>query len=328
MKFLDIKDFFEKLLTDLPAEKVESLKQCQAKVKGSPNGGGSPGEVWVLLNAEKLTSEDVKAHAGWNDPKNKVLILGAPGHDNVGSHARNIYLPYASLEFVDTQNKYTPMHLVNRNWTRELLKQKDNDHIYAYQHHNCKMNREHDFDVMCDALNKNGLSCSALGKCHGSNAYAKMDNEENIRSRSAVDSNGRILRTANSIERYGKYKFVEAFENNAGMDKGDGYITEKILTPFLAGAVPVHAGGLGLDLAEVFRPEAVLVADLNNLGATADRIKYLVDHPDEYEKMVMEPAVSESSMKKYFTWHPATWPTYGTYLRDKIIDEVLSLCHS
>lgn len=328
-----VKAFIEKILTDLPANITERLNTCGPKVKGNQNlamVGPHADEVWILMTMEKLESHEIKTLMGRYTDTSKVLLIGQPGpgdDEMVTDRLRHVYIPSASLEFVETR-RYTPLDLVNRGHpesnSMKFLSMKDDQHVYAYQHRNCKPSREGFFDTMCKALTDNGDSCHALGRCHGGSGLAKREDVHD--DREAVDKEGRLVRDENAIDRYTKYKFVEAFEENAGFGEGHGYISEKMMDPLLAGAVPVYAGGSEHHVEEVFNPEAILIADVNDLSKTANRISYLMRHPQEYEAMVKAPAVTEENMKKYFTWHPATWPKYGDQLRMQIINHILGLC--
>jgi len=67
----------------------------------------------------------------------------------------------ASLEFVATY-RFTPLYLLKRSHPEkptQFLSVNDDEHVFAYEHYDCKANREHDFDTMCEALIRNGLSC-------------------------------------------------------------------------------------------------------------------------------------------------------------------------
>jgi len=334
VKYLDVQDFVRMLLTDLPENITNKLKQCGPVIKGNVDTTTERNQVWIILQAEgsNFEAEEVKAkHPTWFQDGHKVLILGTMpgigGDSFVTKSVRHIYLPYASMEFALTR-RFTPLDLVNRDHVESkvtgFLSLKNDQNIYAYQHKSCVPERERLFDLTCENLVERGLSCHALGLCNGKKGLANTEKAHNDRSRR--DVNGRIMRTEDSIDKYSSFRFVEAIENTVGHPNGYGYVTEKILTPFLAGAIPVWGGPKKGNISEVFNPKAMLILDPDNVSVTTDRISYLMKHPKEYEAMVKEPAVTEEQMKKYFTWHPATFAKYGDGMRMKIINEILGLC--
>jgi hypothetical protein len=86
------------------------------------------------------------------------------------------------------------------------------------------------------------------------------------------------------IEHYAKYKFALVFENC----QEDGYITEKITRAFEAGSIPVYFGAS--DVTEFFNPKAfLLVRGPDDVEGVVQRMKYLLEHPDELDQMASEP---------------------------------------
>lgn len=310
-----VENFLKMLLQDLNATKLKALTKCGAHIAANPNSRGGAG-AWVILNGEKLSPEQLEKDAAFNN--NNVLILGAPGRDVVAGKGRSIYIPGASLAFMSM--KKTPMDLINR-----VESVKEDGHTLAYQHNNCKSNREGFFKAMCQGLKDADMKCFALGAC-GHNGIAEVDGRDNSGGRNVADRDDR------SAARYSPYKFVEAFENSAGIPStsgysSSGYITEKIIPALLAGAVPVYAGAD--KVSEVFNAAALIEADPVNdptLQGAISQMVALEKDPVKYKQMVTTDAVSKEQMKKFFSWHPATWETHGDALRQRIVDQVLSMC--
>lgn len=312
-------NFLKMLLTDLGEDKLQSLQKCGGHAAADPGNRGGGG-VWLVLNGEKLSEEQLVGSAAFKS--NNVLILGAPGKDVAAGKGRSIYVPGASLAFMEMS--HTPMDFLNR----QALAKEEN-HVYAYQHHNCKANRENFFTRMCEGLHQEGMECYALGKC-GHNQYAKGDDRNNAGGRDIAN------RDDASAGRYAPYKFVEAFENSAGYPStpgysSSGYISEKITSAFLSGAVPVYAGAD--EVSEVFNPAALIEADPLTTGGLESKLRNAVSQmvmlerdPAKYKEMVTQDAVTEDQMKKFFSWHPATWATHGDGLRQRIVGQILSFC--
>ena len=90
----------------------------------------------------------------------------------------------------------------------------------------------------------------------------------------------------------------------------DGYVTEKILVAFLAGAIPVYYGSQ--TVFDIFNREAFVFLDPNNPLEAIARIRELEENPREYRRMRNLPMLAdgERTFQKYFN--------YDGELRDRI----------
>ena len=89
-----------------------------------------------------------------------------------------------------------------------------------------------------------------------------------------------------AIELYRSFKFVVAFENS----RVSGYITEKLLTAFLAGAVPIYYGAP--DVAQYFNPAAFIdCGGFNSVEGCADKVRGVLDDTELYARMRTAPAI-------------------------------------
>jgi len=126
---------------------------------------------------------------------------------------------------------------------------------------------------------------------------------------------------------YEEFLFTECLEHKKTLNSV-GYVSEKIVDGFLAGAVPIYAGASQVD--EIFNTEAFVHADVSSLPgmlATAAKVVKLMENRTEYERMRrVEPLMSNETLQKFFSWHPAVWGTHGDGLRRRIVDEVLMHC--
>ncbi len=92
---------------------------------------------------------------------------------------------------------------------------------------------------------------------------------------------------AGKIAWLGKYKFTIAFENASV----DGYMTEKMWHPLMAGSVPIYWGDYGA--ANAINPAAFVNAhDFPTLDALAARIKELDRDNDAYLAMLRAPVLA------------------------------------
>ena len=84
-----------------------------------------------------------------------------------------------------------------------------------------------------------------------------------------------------------KYKFNLALENS----RLSGYVTEKILEPFVAGTVPLYWGPD--DVVDDINPEAFMrVCDYDSIGGFMDALMELNRNDEAYMKMLMAPKLN------------------------------------
>jgi hypothetical protein len=97
---------------------------------------------------------------------------------------------------------------------------------------------------------------------------------------------------------FSDFRFVIAMESV----KSPGYITDKILNAFMAGAIPIYYGTT--QIFGIFNPKAFVFYDINNPQLALDRISYLESNPDAYEEMLNEPILAhgDETIEKYFSF--------------------------
>ena len=102
------------------------------------------------------------------------------------------------------------------------------------------------------------------------------------------------------------YRFVLCMESYVR----DGYVTEKILVAFLAGAIPVYYGSQ--TVFDIFNRESFVFFDVKNPLEAIARIRELEENPREYQRMRNLPILvdGEQTFQKYFN--------YDGELRDRI----------
>ncbi|CAK0794330.1 unnamed protein product, partial [Prorocentrum cordatum] len=125
-----------------------------------------------------------------------------------------------------------------------------------------------------------------------------------------------------SVLKYSHFRFVVSLENTLSRV---GYITEKVMDSLLGGAIPVYAGCK--HAADVIDPASYLLLKPgeNDQQVAGQIVKALLD-PLEYNKLMVEKALSEDQLKRFFSWHPAVWPKFGDSLRRRIVAELQRLC--
>lgn len=317
-------NFLNLLLQDLPAEQAAALARCGAHLKGDLGRPSlwqehvdAAAEVWILVVGEDVPPEVLLSWLEGGPPRRRFLVLGPVGPEQLGlrnatmeKYIRTIWVPMASLDFME-QRGHTPMDLVHRG----RPPRRDEARTVAYQQQDCAPHREAFWDRLCTSMQAMGRACHALAKCNGHEHLGLQDDEGN-------EGRASPSRDDNSVERFARYRFVVALESHMS---GGGYVTEKIVNPLLAGSVPIYAGSKRVS--EVFDPATFVEYDPADGGASAiARVGELLRRPEEYEAMISKPAVTPESLKAYFSWHPSVWPEYGDGLRQRIVNDVLSLC--
>jgi hypothetical protein len=199
---------------------------------------------------------------------------------------RHVYLPVASISFAERLG-YSPMALLSP--APATTSQPDERRFCAYLYARWdRLYREDMFDLL-NAME----SVDALGVCAGSarprdvsfqaSRYHKWFNDEAVSS-------------------YHRYKFVIAFENSAE----PGYVTEKLVNPFLAGSIPVYFGN-SATATQLFNPDSFI--DCGRFESLQDCAAYVLrvhKSPEIYERMRREPPIRNiTAFNEAFSWHPS-----------------------
>lgn len=333
------------LSKDLPIEMQRRLDGCSVHLHGDWNDPRKhdrhperhldrqdQGRVWILVNGEKFWGDAIHDTAfTWLGPNDKVVLLGNWYNESTAEifddRMSALWVPYASLYFADRLDR-TPLDLLNgaRNMSSHVKQSINAERIVAYLHTHCETRREEAWDLLNEELlAKTGLLGSALGKCNGKKHLGKQVRDSGL-IRAEVDAVSNLKRLKQSDFRYDDsermykdYLFTMAVENEPNKV---GYITEKIVNAYLAGTVPIYSGSDQADI--VFNPNSFLHV---NSSLTASMASLLQDAP-AYERLrrPIDGVVSDESLRKFFSWHPAVWPSHGDYLRRRIMDEVARLC--
>jgi len=210
---------------------------------------------------------------------------------------------------------YTPLDLVNRGRAIHRFHEDEHDRILAYQSSRCVPSREAAWDRLCRGMHDLGKHCHALGSCNGLQHLGELDfNERRPRFDRA--------RSNNTVQMLSRYKFTAAMENTLGQE---GYITEKLTNPLLAGTVPIYVGPRSA--AEVFSNNSFIhLTSWSQVSKGVQRLNELLQDPEAYQAMVSKPAVTKESLRQFFSWHPAVWKDVGDSLRQDIVNRTLRLC--
>jgi len=321
--------FLDAILKDLGNTTLGALEKCALGFRGQTISAGTSDDihVWIIVNAETETGEEAwRSIRSWVNPQDRVLILGARWNEErrddivYEGRATVMHIPFASLNFAE-RHRHTPMDLYARSNTNFGRERRG---VLAYQQNNCPPNsyRDATFTALDSALRAEGpMPGSALSKCHGENPPGGYNNTDGVNCDAKCSCYDR------SVGRYEDFRFVLAMEH------GDrvlhyGYITEKIVNAFLAGALPISDSSD--ERAEVFNKDSYVAIDPDTLEGRRAGAKAMLDllrDPQEWDRRRRLPSVTAESLRKHFSWHPAVWPSHGDFLRQQIIGEVLKLCN-
>lgn len=106
-----------------------------------------------------------------------------------------------------------------------------------------------------------------------------------------------------AVEKYSEYKFVLALENGLA----DGYITEKLINPIIAGSIPIYIGPK--DAFDIINKKRVIyVYDFPSLTSLVEYIKTVDTDPVLYQSIVNE---------NIFTG-TLTWDNFEMYLKENL----------
>lgn len=99
-----------------------------------------------------------------------------------------------------------------------------------------------------------------------------------------------------AVSAYIKYKFVIAFENSSH----PGYVTEKIINPMFAGAIPIYWGAP--DVVNQFNEKSFINANgPGGLEKAVQRVIEIDQNPELYAQILQEPWLINNQLSKWLT---------------------------
>ena len=173
------------------------------------------------------------------------------------------WIPYCSLIF----NYKEQQKLYSFNTNRKLC---------GYCNSNLVQFREDFVDLLANKDNTNGVY--ALGKCIGTSKKINVKKINGIHS------------TNDAYKEFSNYAFIICMENKID----NGYITEKILNGFKAGAIPIYFGDT-ITAKKLFNPNSfICVNDFESSEKCIDYILDLYNNKDLLLKMASEPMFTDN----------------------------------
>mmetsp|Transcript_30515 Transcript_30515/g.72161 ORF Transcript_30515/g.72161 Transcript_30515/m.72161 type:complete len:435 (+) Transcript_30515:122-1426(+) len=330
--FAGMEYFNHALTTDLDETLARELANCPLETMGGKGawrrGNISAGRIWIFVNGETSMG-----YQFWNWiapdmlPGDRGVIVGNwwnETHEEFESpQVTSIWVPFASTSFAERRYR-TPMDLWNRN--RNTRFNRKRKYLLGYQQTCCWSEREAFWDevnhVAGERLNETG---KALGKCNGNMELGERLSLPDGPSDGPYRFSGHM---DSSMGRYENFRFVFSAEHG---ENYMGYISEKIVNAFLAGAVPIYFGAQPELLDQVFVPDTYILTSMRKEERHKKSLELFTaaaEDPRLYERLLhrSEPLVTEASMRRFFSWHPDVWPHFGDELRRRILMAALKKC--
>lgn len=213
--------------------------------------------VNIILDGEPMDLRNVKADLVISTKKTLLP-----------SNTPYIYLPYFVWTFV--QKKIDPIFLI-KNENENIVKSK----FCCFMYSNCddKMDGVRNRKQFLKLMNRmSGNRVDNLGRCYNNNY---------INNGNWIDNN----------DIYKPYKFVIAFENQ----QIKGYITEKLVMPMLARAIPIYLGAE--DVSEYFNKNSFInVRDFPTFEKCIEYVLKVDQNDDLYQSIMNEPYLIENKI--------------------------------
>jgi len=126
---------------------------------------------------------------------------------------------------------------------------------------------------------------------------------------------------------YSEYKFAVTMEH---VTNDIGYVTEKVFDALEAGAIPIYSGASQIHQL-LQKDRFFFMENISDAEATARQVVDILNNRSSYNSMFADMVlkngvVSDAVMRRFFSWHPAVWPTHGDALRHDILVELAKLC--
>lgn len=239
-----------------------------------------------------------------------LIYLGPEGKPgSMAEFAAKFDVPFASTSFA-FRAAASPLELA-RHWAERARASTGLPRrgAVAYLASRCVHHREAAYMAFQEQL---GDEVLALGACNGTVLEGQTTTVKTA-SRTADSF------LDDSVELMRGFDFAMAYENT----NKTGYITEKIVSAYLAGAVPIYWGTPGIF--EIFRPESFVYApSFPSPQKLAQHVASLV-RSGRVDAMRRVPILQPGALGRFFSWRSDVPGPLGTELRDvvtRLLDEL------
>jgi GR25 family glycosyltransferase involved in LPS biosynthesis len=237
----------------------------------------------ILIDREPVDVSDWKVDL--------IISTKLPSSGRLPKGVKSMYLPCYSSMFAEASVRPT-----------DLLKngaRNKKTRFAAFVYSNCDEKfpgveaRRKFFELLQE---RSGGRVDSWGKC--------------LRNMTRDDDKGSWIDNAKILE---EYKFVVAFEN----DYPDGYISEKLVMPMIAGSIPIYLGSPLVG--EHFDTKSFInVRDYDSWNKCIDRILALDKDDAEYYHMLDRPWLLQNRLGEHFAWYDNSLGNFN----EKLLDEV------
>lgn len=229
---------------------------------GCPEAIRFPGKI-VYVNGESYLPD------GMDKLSLKEFYLGpvAPGQ---GVWTQHMQLYYASIAVLT----------LRKAGSFEAFKQRPkgtNAGFMLYTSSRCLEHRENALRLFSEIG-----EVSVAGSCHG-----------NLQNYKRVIRKGPSWETGAEI--YGNYKFGLVMENS----DVPGYVTEKIVSAFIGGTIPIYYGTQ--DVFKIFNARAFIYYNISNPESAVEQVRRLMNNSSAYREMLNEPIATWQQFQKFFS---------------------------
>ena len=164
-------------------------------------------------------------------------------------------------------------------------------HFLLYLSSRCFEHREAAFD----SLSRLAVALGIERPQSGGTCMGQQGNQSQLLTFNGTEHSTRH-NWMNNRRLYRRYRFSLTMENA----KESGYVTEKILTGFLGGGIPIYYGTT--EVFDLFNKEAFIYYDVDNPQPALDQIKHLETHPEAYKEMQLRPMLAPGALEAHFSW--------------------------
>lgn len=185
------------------------------------------------------------------------------------------------------------LHFVERNkhTTQSLLRNIDN--IAKPKSKFCAFMYNHDVghrNQLFHNISKMVGPVDSLGRCcHPDGPRVETDRR--------TYQPGRVTFYDTAVDKYANYRFVICCENEIGLP---GYIKEKIINAYLAGAIPIYRGAP--DVVSIFNPKSFINGNGISDVELCQKIKIVLADEKLYQLMLQEPVFIDNKLPKWFDY--------------------------
>eukprot|EP00591_Stephanopyxis_turris_P010449 CAMPEP_0195529374 /NCGR_PEP_ID=MMETSP0794_2-20130614/31879_1 /TAXON_ID=515487 /ORGANISM="Stephanopyxis turris, Strain CCMP 815" /LENGTH=357 /DNA_ID=CAMNT_0040660669 /DNA_START=239 /DNA_END=1312 /DNA_ORIENTATION=+ len=244
--------------------------------------------------------------SNWNFPGKILYINGESYMDPRGTldyhlghlpdSDRSIRVFWVFISFLYGPSSYYPSDVISQIYQtrrspiktiRGVLQPPKKKYFLIYAASNCKMHREAAFDALTHVN-----TVHYAGACHG-----LLPKNEKVQPAPKMEKFSRAQQ-GNNRALFEDYRYCLVMENK----KVDGYISEKILTAFFSGCVPIWYGTT--EIFDLFNKESFIYYDVDHPWVAINKIKDLEANPSKYEEMLMQPILAHGAdtVNKYMSF--------------------------